>query len=876
MVNDETVAGGLILEQGGQQGPPPQPQKAAPADGSLDRLQTGCVLLNRFVIQKFLGGGGMGNVYEAEDLHLHHARIALKTIRSEYVWQTAMRDRFRHEVLLARSISHPNVCPVFEMFSSIGPEGENWFLTMKLLSGETLASRLRVGPLPVSDSLRFAREIAAALDCAHETGVIHRDLKPANIFLESHFTGVRAVVTDFGLARNLRNESWLQDTGRLVGTPAYISPEVLSGEAASPASDVYSFGIILHEMLWKSQPAADVHLDGSAQQRMRKVVLRCVSPDAQLRYPSATAAAEALEKAWNGGRRVTTRRRILWQAAATAAATLVWCEWELRDGMDISDLLSPIPRPRRVAVLPGAERALPVAEASLMNGVVESLGNNLARAEKFERDLFVVPPQMIREEKVRDAPSAAGVFGANLVLSASLDHWENDIKVSLRLADCSTGRVIRHGSITCAADEVYRLPKLVTIRAATLLDIRRRDNLLTPVSKGGTQNNEAYLMFERGRDAVRRGDIPDLEQAIASLQSSVDLDPRFALAYAYLAEAYVAKYQHTVEPAALDLAEDNVRRALILVPDLPHALSAKALVESQRGNYESALAHLKKSVELDKDDALGWLTLAETYQASGNLELAGQTYAALLRERPNLWPAFVNWASLFFDAPDASRAEQLLKRATVAAPNAAIPWRDLGALYLDHGRLDKASDALRRSIQIFPSSGAYTNLGTLFYWQAKFRDAAAAYEKASTLNPRNDKTWAWLGDSLNKLRGRRRDAIDAWRTAARLASESVTLNPRNRDALTRLALYQAKTGDRIAARNSLARAQQLQPPTTEQQFLESLTYESIGDRAMALHMLDECIRNGYSSSEIMQAPELASLRIDPRFKHARLQNQFPH
>ncbi len=159
--------------------------KPEPERDRNQQLPPGCVLESRFVIKELLGIGSMGYVYEAEDLHLNRAPIALKTIRPDYIANPDVRARFQRAVLLARAIAHPNICPVREFFSTSSPRGEVWFFTMKLLRGETLAARLeRLPRLLIEEALAIAREAGAALEAAHRAGMVHRDLKPGNIFLE--------------------------------------------------------------------------------------------------------------------------------------------------------------------------------------------------------------------------------------------------------------------------------------------------------------------------------------------------------------------------------------------------------------------------------------------------------------------------------------------------------------------------------------------------------------------------------------------------------------------------------------------------------------------------------------------------------------------
>lgn len=211
---------------------------------------------NRYRIVRFIARGGMGLVYEAKDIELGD-RLALKALKPEVARHVTNLQRFRREIRLARKVTHPNVCRIYDAGihrdEDLGFEIN--FLTMELLHGETLAKVMaRRGVLPRAETRRIICQIARGLHAAHGAGVVHRDLKSSNIILDDTGQGLRAVVTDFGLARSLIPDTTtpgpkLTATGQLMGTPAYFAPELLEGEPLSPASDVYSLGVLIYEMV---------------------------------------------------------------------------------------------------------------------------------------------------------------------------------------------------------------------------------------------------------------------------------------------------------------------------------------------------------------------------------------------------------------------------------------------------------------------------------------------------------------------------------------------------------------------------------------------------------------------------------------------------
>jgi eukaryotic-like serine/threonine-protein kinase len=251
--------------------PPPQPATylhnasatvARPADsGSAPpALAEGRLLAGRFRIVKFIDRGGMGDVYEAEDLELRE-RVALKTVRPEIAGVPQAMERFKREIQLARRVTHPNVCRIFDIFHDKTESGDITFLTMELLPGETLHHRLsRIGRMTTTEALPIIRQMAAGLGAAHNVGVIHRDFKSSNVMLiplDADAQQFRAVVTDFGLARPAiahQSLATLSNAGEALGTPAYMAPEQLENGPITPATDIYALGIVIYEAIAGTLP----------------------------------------------------------------------------------------------------------------------------------------------------------------------------------------------------------------------------------------------------------------------------------------------------------------------------------------------------------------------------------------------------------------------------------------------------------------------------------------------------------------------------------------------------------------------------------------------------------------------------------------------
>ena len=289
--------------------------------GTPTRFRAGETVLGRFRIVRLIGRGGMGEVYEAEDLQL--GRIALKTMRREIALSTGAFDRFRQEVMLARKITGPQVCRIHELFLLPASDGHEAtvFLTMEYLEGVTLSERLaKDGAMPWKEALQVALNLCEGLRLIHAEGIIHRDLKSGNIMLCGQGSATRTVLMDFGLAQDFDAETAQTATtasgsgtvpGRIVGTPEYMAPEQFEGEPVTPATDIYALGIVLYELVTGVHPYAGPTPIAAAIRRARhpaspsavraniprqwdRVIECCLQYEPALRFQSAAEVARAL------------------------------------------------------------------------------------------------------------------------------------------------------------------------------------------------------------------------------------------------------------------------------------------------------------------------------------------------------------------------------------------------------------------------------------------------------------------------------------------------------------------------------------------------------------------------------------------------------
>jgi serine/threonine protein kinase len=367
------------------------------------QFKPGDVIDGRFSVVRFIARGGMGEVYEVEDRQLRGIHVALKTILSHYAADPTMRQRFEREVLSAREVVHPNLCPIYDLGHWKRPGGQLTYLTMKLLAGESLAARLsRMGPLPGEEALCILRQVGAGIAAADHAGILHRDIKTANIILQGSGGEVIAWVTDFGLARAALGEEAALTVNGVAGTPGFMAPELFYGSAPTKASDVYALGVVAYLALTGRRPQIFMPRGKSVKasfsgaeipEPWRRFVEGCLRPAVEERFQTVPEAMQAMptqapraEVRTPSGRRISRRKMVVLGAGASAGAAIgVWLDWA-----QVLNVIDPLPSTRFVALMPMPADRPP----ALLFTVLDSIGQRLSRAEAFVKNLMIITPSV--------------------------------------------------------------------------------------------------------------------------------------------------------------------------------------------------------------------------------------------------------------------------------------------------------------------------------------------------------------------------------------------------------------------------------------------------------------------------------------------------
>ena len=766
------------------------------------KLAPGMSLGTRYQIQAVLGEGGAGMVYRARDRELNRT-VALKIIRPEIASRPGILERLKREIMLASQITHKNVVRIHDL----GEAGELRFISMSCIEGESLRALLeREGPLSPDRGVPLVRQIALALQAAHDAGIVHRDLKPHNVLLDRDG---QPYVGDFGISRSLAGEGTMTGSGAIFGTVDYMSPEQARGDASDHRSDIYALGAMMFEMFTGTLPfraanplsamARRVQEDAPQASQARPgmppwlsaIILRAMQRDPQARYQSLADLVRDLDRQ----RAARAARRLLGRRVALAAGVLLAAGLAAAGGMRLleSRATAPTAVKTSLAVLPfrngtGDARFDWVrtgVTSAVRTGLLQARALRLAGDDRVEEILGVLKPGEGEEARPATAQRIGKLVGVENLLAGSLLKAGGGFRIEASVMSVGDAAITATRPIVIDGAGEGSIPAMMddlTRRVREELGVSKRwGEKPTGAAELSSRSVEALALYGDALALARSGNQLD---AARRLEAAVVKDPQFAMAEALLAETYDALGYGDKAKEAVDRAAQMARNASSYETAYLRAVRARIAQD-----LDSAVKAYAEICDLIPNSAEAFFDLGSAQEQRGDLDRALLSFRQAVSLDPRYPAAHYRVGRVL--AKMGSDAEGIgefktaldLHRAAGNDEGSATVLNGLGNAYLDLSQYDEASrhfeEALESRRRIGDRRGvsvSLINLSIVRRNQGRYDDAVRLAQESIVIAKEIGYTsgvadgYSRLGD-VYQTAGRAEDALAAYQESLNLMRE---------------------------------------------------------------------------------------------------------
>ena len=863
----------------------PQPAPRAPDAPSLTRtvepylrgLAAGTAVAGKYRIVGEIGRGGMGVVYEADDLKLRRT-VALKFLPGELTNDAEARERFVHEARAASVLDNPHICTIYE----IGESGSGqMFIAMALCHGESLRAKVKRGPLAPPEALAIAAQVADGLAAAHENSIVHRDVKPGNILVSKDGT---ARVADFGLAK-IAGEARLTRPGASIGTVAYMSPEQIRGEDVDARTDVWSLGVVLYEMLTGNLPFhgenehsfayAIVHSDPKplgdfppgTPAGCSPIIAKALAKDPSARFASAREMSEALASVMAGaGYRPRPRsalRRIALPAVIGAAAIFAVLALGVPGKIAALLGLGGLPDERHITIFAPSVLGDNVADRALAGGLAEYLRRNLDMIARRSRS-WITPAAYLETYEVREAADAQRILGSNVVVSGTLKCAGDNLALTLDVVDPARYRRLASLPKSDHIANIATWQEDLVVEAASAMGLAPVPGDKAALTAAGTTVPGAFESYIRGLGYIVGSGTPEnADAAIAAFEESIGSDPSFAAAGIGLAEAYWSKFTLGKDRSLALKAESQARAVLKANEKLAYGHFVLGGIVRGLGRIDEAIREYEQALALDPLSYDTQIKLGLVYEDALQPDKAEAAYRSALRMRPDYWAAAGYLGYFYFFQGAYDKARDQYETVTRLCPGNIYGLNDLGAAHFKLGENALAAAAFERSNAIKRNPDACSNLAVIYYFRGLYADAVRLFEDAIGFGLGVYYVhWGNLADAYHFTPGNEAKAAEAYSKAIELAEKELSATPGDSHLHSSLAGFLAKAGFPDRARTEIIEALRLTPGDISVVLKSVVVFELSGGRQQAIEALRDYAGLKGPMDEIAKDPFLAGLRQD--------------
>jgi len=689
-----------------------------------------------YKITEELGRGGMGIVYKAQDTKLER-QVAIKFLPPHIAQSESDKLRFLQEAKAAAALNHPNILHVHE----INEYESNLFLVMEFIEGKTLkaaiADQQSGKGVGMEKAIHWVLQTAEGLKAAHDRGIIHRDIKPENIMLTNDN---RVKIMDFGLAK-LKSGSGLTKAGMSLGTLGYMSPEQAQGEGVDQRSDIWSLGIVFYELLTGELPfkaehdAALMYLIINEEPHVPSTLDRKISHAVDM------LVMKMLSKGVE--RRYHTMDEVIKEIHA------------LKSELESAERGT---KAKAIAVLPFENISAEKENDYFGDGLTEELIANLSRL----KDIGVVSRTTSMQYKgtKKDIKTIGKELGAQYILEGSVRKYQDNLRITVQLIDVLNDRQLWAETYKGKLEDVFDIQEQVSKQIVDAMVLRLTPTEKIVLTKRSTVNADAFDCYLRGRDFLYRRTKNGVQFAIQLFQKAIELDPRYAAAYAGLGEAYATlHYDYDTKEIWIDKAIESCLKALMYDATLSEAYSALGLAYMSRKSLEEGIAAAQKAIELDSKNFTSYWILGRIYHIADRDRDAARMYIKAIELNPNFHTAYGDLRVVYDRLGEKEKHDEILNRLLQIYPAYLAQHPDDArshiyyAIDLAHvNRIDEAKQEAEKALELSPGDSLMMYNAACFYARINENNHAVDSLKNSIFAGLEDYEWIKRDPDLDNIR----------------------------------------------------------------------------------------------------------------------------